>query len=441
MTGEDVAAQAREHAERLLIGNGSPIGLLGASSAYKQVWARDSMVCSLGLMLCAGGPEITRQSVKTLAAYQSRLGNIPHNVGFSGLPDPALIAHGGALQVGEGQSGEEVPAVVVDSAHAGCIDNSLWFIIGNYVIWRQDGDLERLRGLWPNLLRALTWLEYQDSNECGLLEVHEAMDWADLFANRYNSLGPNVLWYAVWRCVAAMWRALGEPEQAEQAQARAADIRFKINTLLWVGAEVEKDMAWVRDHRKEWLYPIQLTTTLLQERPYFLPYMAFRDYADRFDSFGNLLAILTGLASSAQSARILDHIEAAGINRPWPIRAIDPPVQVGEKDWREYYRLRNLNLPHQYHNGGAWPYLGGFYVAALVKAGRRSEAAHQLQRLTEMNRQARTPGKEWDFNEWCHGVSGKPSGFQGQSWSAALYVYAHECVRRGAVPVFDGENW
>ena len=437
MTEPEGPSQARQRAERIVTGNGSAIGLLGASSAYKQVWARDSMVCTLGLMLCAeGGPEIARQSVRTLAAYQSRLGNIPHNVGFSGLPDPALIAHGGALQVGG-----DAPQVVVDSAHAGCIDNSLWFLIGNYVIWRSDGDLERLRGVWPQMLRALTWLEYQDSNECGLLEVHEAMDWADLFANRYNSLGPNVLWYAAWRGMAAMHRALGEADHAQAAQARAEDIRFKVNTLLWVGAEVEKDMAWVRAHRREWLYPLQLTTTVLQERPYFLPYMAFRDYADRFDSFGNLLAILTGLASPAQTARILDFVESAGINQPWPVRAIYPPVQVGEKDWREYYRLRNLNLPHQYHNGGAWPYLGGLYVAALVRAGRQAEAAHQLQRLTEMNRLARAPGEDWDFNEWHHGLSGKPSGFRGQSWSAALYVYAHECVQRGSVGVFDGEDW
>ena len=438
MTKEAGPLEARHLAERILTRNGSAIGLLGASTAYKQVWARDSMVCSLGLMLCEAGdgPQIARQSVQTLAAYQSRLGNIPHNVGFSGLPDPALIAHGGALQ-----ANGAAPQVVVDSAHAGCIDNSLWFLIGNYVIWRQDGDLARLRRVWPHMLRALTWLEYQDSNECGLLEVHEAMDWADLFANRYNSLGPNVLWYAAWRSLAAMRRALGEPEQAERDRARAEDIRFKINTLLWVGPEVNKDMQWVQTFRKEWLYPLQLTTTLLQERPYFLPYMAFRDYADRFDSFGNLLAILTGLADQAQTNRILDHIEAAGINQPWPVKAVDPPVREGDRDWREYYRLRNLNLPHQYHNGGAWPYLGGFYVAALVKAGRQAEAQRQLERLSEMNRQSRTPGAEWDFNEWCHGVSGKPSGFAGQSWSAAMYIYAHECVQRGTVPVFDGGDW
>ena len=46
------------------------------------------MICSLGLMLCSDpeGQQIARQSIRTLAAYQSRLGNIPHNVGFTGIP-------------------------------------------------------------------------------------------------------------------------------------------------------------------------------------------------------------------------------------------------------------------------------------------------------------------------------------------------------------------
>lgn len=426
-----VADAARPIAEKTVLANGSPIGLLGASSAYKQVWARDSMICTLGLLQCEDpeGAEIARRSVRTLATYQSRLGNVPHNVGFSGIPDPALIAHGGSLTAGDAE-------VVVDTAHAGCIDNSLWFILGNWALFHTDGDLERLRTYWPNILRAYTWLEYQDSNECGLLEVHEAMDWADLFANRYNSLWPNVLWYAVQRAMAKIAAALGE--DGSSYETRADDVKFKVNTLLWVGPEVEKDMGWVERHRKEWLYPIRLTTTVLQERPFFLPYMAFRGYADRFDTFGNLVAILFGLASPAQANKILDFIESAGVNSPWPVKAIHPPVMPGDEDWREYYRLRNLNLPDQYHNGGIWPFIGGFYVAALVKAGRLEEAHRQLERLALANRQSRTPGLEWDFNEWLHGASGRPSGFRGQSWSAAMYVYAHECVRRGEVPVWGG---
>lgn len=426
----------RQHAERTVIANGSPIGLLGSAKAYRQVWAREAMICGLGLMM-AGDPEgatIHYHSLETLRNYQSRLGNIPHNVGFTGIPDPALVAHGGALTVGD----DATPKVVTDTVHAGCIDNSLWYIIGNYFTWNLDGDLNRLKDFWPSIKRAYTWLDYQDSNECGLLEVHEAMDWADLFANYYNSLWPNTLWFAVQKCMAAMAGAVGD-ELAGWHATRVEDIRYKINTLLWVGPEFKRDLKWVEEHRKEWLYPIRSTDILYQEKPYYLPYMAFRGWEDRFDTFGNLTAIFFGMASEAQTDRIFDYITRAGVDQPWPIKAINPVINPGEKDWREYYRLRNLNLPHQYHNGGAWPFIGGFYVAALVKAGRLKEAEYQLGRLAEMNRQSRF-GNEWEFNEWFHGESGKPSGFPGQSWSAAMYVFAHECVKRGEVPVFNPSN-
>jgi hypothetical protein len=37
---------------------------------------------------------------------------------------------------------------------------------------------------------------------------------------------------------------------------------------------------------------------------------------------------------------------------------------------------------------------------------------------------------------WAHGVSGRPMGFARQSWSSAMYIYAHETVRTGKPPFF-----
>jgi len=412
-------------AEQILLANGDALGLLGSSQAYRQVWARDSMIGGLGLLLCDDpeGRAIHRRSLETLRRYQSPLGKIPHNVGLANVEDPALVASGGRL--GGGAEGEQV---VKDTSHAGVIDSNLWYILGHAFDWQATGDTAYLREAWPSLQAALLWLRYQDVNECGLLEAHESMDWADLFANRYNTLYANVLYYAVWRSMAQLAAALGEPSAfyAEQA----ADVRRKINLLLWVGPEQPKDWDAIRRERQEWLYTLKRIETELVVRPFYLPYVAFRDYADRLDTIGNLLAILFGVADQTQADKILDYIHGTGINEPYPVRCLYPPVQPGDKDWREYYRVRNLNLPDHYHNGGAWPYIGGFYVAALVKAGRLDEAAHQLDKLRAMNR-AGVSG-EWGFNEWFHGRSGRPMGFDGQSWSAALYLYALDAVRRGA---------
>ncbi len=416
---------ARDRAEVLLLANGSDLGLVGSNEAYRQVWARDSMLCSLGLLVTQNpeGREVHKRSLQTLRAYQSSLGKIPHNVGVAKIPDPALVAHGGRLE-GEG--------VVLDTAHAGCVDGNLWYILGHYAYYATTRDRDFLAEAWPSLESALLWLRYQDSNECGLLEVHEAMDWADLFGNRYNVLYDNILYYACWRAFAEMAAALNKP--AETYETQALDVYMKLDAVLWVGPEAPKDWAWLARERKEWVYTLRRIETELVERPFYLPYVAFRDYADRFDTLGNLLAILFGVADGVKRDKILDYVRGCGLDEPYPVRSLYPPVMPGERDWREYYRVRNLNLPHHYHNGGAWPFIGGLYVAALVQAGRGLEAERQLEKLATMNRQGKRG--EWEFNEWFHGLSGRPLGYAGQSWSAALYLFAHDAVNAGRVGMF-----
>jgi glycogen debranching enzyme len=103
-----------------------------------------------------------------------------------------------------------------------------------------------------------------------------------------------------------------------------------------------------------------------------------------------------------------------------PLPALFPAVQPGDPDWRDYYGM--LNVPHHYHNGGVWPFIGGFYVAALVKCGRLEQAGQAFARLTELNRRG-------GFNEWHHGESGEPMGVRDQAWSAGMYLFARECLR------------
>ena len=86
-------------------------------------------------------------------------------------------------------------------------------------------------------------------------------------------------------------------------------------------------------------------------------------------AFGNLLAILFGVADAERTRHILRYLRQVGADEPFPVKAIYPPIFPGDKEWRDYYRSRNLNLPHHYHNGGIWPFIGGFYVATLVHTG------------------------------------------------------------------------
>ncbi|MGK0186428.1 MAG: hypothetical protein ACI9R3_002211 [Verrucomicrobiales bacterium] len=76
------------------------------------------------------------------------------------------------------------------------------------------------------------------------------------------------------------------------------------------------------------------------------------------------------------------------------LRAFERP------DWRQRYAI--YNEPHHYHNGGNWPFIGGFYVAALVAADRFPKAREALVALTEAAMLTREPRRTFGFNEWLH---------------------------------------
>ena len=230
--------------------------------------------------------------------------------------------------------------------------------------------------------------------------------------------------------------ALLHPETPVYQPCVDADgIHMRINLLMWV------DRCWVAEHfaehleklkaiRLEW-FMLYHNMGTISSRPFYLPWVAFREYGDWCDSLGNLLAILTGVADGHHTEHILRYMHQVGMAEPYPTKAIYPPIYPGEPHWRDYYRSRNLNLPHQYHNGGIWPMIGGFHVAALVRHD-GSAAEQMLVSLADANRQG--TGR-LDIQRVAARSSGHPMGFAQQAWSAAMFLYAEHAVVRAAAPV------
>ncbi|AZI44373.1 glycogen debranching protein [Deinococcus psychrotolerans] len=411
----DKVEQAYQEALQVLRGCASPLGLKASSlgSGYPQVWARDAPITALGALM-TGDEELiqaVRVSLETLGAHQSALGMIPLNV--------------------DTRTGE------VTTENAGAIDANMWFVLGHFAYHQTTGDAAFLRAAWPRLQAALTWLAYQDMNGCGLLEAPEAADWADLYSTRYNTLYANALYVGTLEAAAQLSAALDSASgEGQQLREQAADVRRKINLLLWLdrpwnGHEFGQQLEELRAMRLEWFFLYQNTATLT-EKPFYLSWAGFREFGNTFDGFGNMLAILFGVADSEQTSSILDYAHAAGTDDPAPLKAFFPPIYPGERDWREHFRSRNLNLPDQYHNGGIWPFLGGFYVLTLQQVGMRGRAEEALHSLALANEKGRT--RPWEFNEWLHGRSGRPMGHPLQAWSAGMYVCAYQAVRLGKIP-------
>lgn len=354
----------------------------GARVGHHQVWARDGMITLLGARFI-GDDQIQHAlhaSVALLRQKQAPGGEIPNNV------DSATL----------------------HANFRAYADSGLWWIIGSSLIAPDRAATASI----------LNWYACQDVDQSGLLSMQESADWQDLFCTRGKGLYLNCLY------VLAL-RAAGENE-------RAAMVAERINRFFWyegdgnmlrhVAHTFSTESKQQQDSlgRRRWL-PVK--RDLISER-YYLPYLGFRAVGEWFDSLGNLLAILSGVADESKTATILDFMERNGMADA-PMASLTPVIEPGHPDWRDYYGM--LNLPHHYHNGGIWPFIGGFYVAALVKAGRLDGAAKALDRLAALNRAG-------EFNEWHHGQTREPMGVKFQAWSAGMYVFACECVERSDVP-------
>lgn len=396
--------RCREGAVRVLKMCASPIGMKASAhlSGYPQIWARDSMITLLGACI-AGDEEIMqalRASIIILTEKQTTLGCIPNNVDV-------------ATQVPNFQ------------AYA---DAGLWFVIGNAVLYKQTGDKEFLARQYAALQRTLRWYEHQDVDQSGLITMAEASDWQDLLAVRDKGLYVNMLYVLALDNAAWIAQELADTEQGTRYAEHSLMVQRQLNEHFWYDGTVRAVKFWFGTQPVIDAHTLPMKTILVQDH-YYLPYLTFRNFGEWFDTFGHLLAILSGTAGE-RAPEILEFMERHGLAHPYPVKAIHPPLEPGNKDWREYYRFANLNLPHQYHNGGIWPFLGGFYVAALVCAKQFDRAQQMLELLAALN--------EESFHEWALGTTGELRGMAEQAWSAGMYLYAYECVRQRRALFFSG---
>ena len=132
------------------------------------------------------------------------------------------------------------------------------------------------------------------------------------------------------------------------------------------------------------------------------------------------MAIISGVADKKLEQKIIKNFVVKKANQPWPILTVLRPIKENSKNWREYMKTHKQNYPNQYHNGGGWPFIGGFWIIALIKLGKKELVRSELTQLAKLNQL-----NEWGFNEWFHGKTGEPMGMTGQSWSAAMYLFAY----------------
>jgi Alkaline and neutral invertase len=391
--GADAAAlveACRTRAIDLLHGNLTPHGILAAAPGararargYTAIFGRDAAVCAMGMAL-SGDAVLERAAARglvTLARHQAPNGQIPKFV--------------------------DVERAEADFWYVGCIDATLWWLAGLAFLDACDPARRLRRRFAGRIERAIAWLHAQEHQRFHLLQQNEASDWADIMPRSGFVLYTNALWHWVKRL-------FGLPGGRET--------RVSANQLFHpFGAQLS-------EYRRARLL-VDYIRRGARNRGLYLSFVNFAFFGTEGDVFGNVLAVLCGLANAEARQRVLRALDRAGVADPYPVRAVCEPIRESHFLWRPYMSRHRQNLAWQYHNGGIWPFVGGFWVTALAEAGLRERARRDLASVARANALG-----GWQFNEWLHGRTLAPSGMPRQSWNAAAFLMAHRAVYDGVRP-------
>jgi len=351
-----------------------------AGWGYPEPYTRDLMISSLGVLV-SGNEKLLkslRRVLETLGHSQSRLGHIP--------------------------------SLVHDPEDRGASDCTPLFLmaVGIFRLLTGEGDF-----LEDAVQKAMRWMEYQSPTARVTVAQLPTSDWRDEQWVVGYGLYVNTIVYTYLRL-------FGQ-------ESRACELREAMDRFTVKGERQQR-------HVHEGL--------VLRNKPYYAmwSYKVYR--SERFDLLGNSLAILTGIASPSRARRLTSWIEteceAMRKNKDLAVKLppnFFPYVKPEDPDW--IARYERYNQPGEYHNGGVWPFVCGFYVAALVAAAKYALAEKKLAALTELVRPAREAKAEFGFNEWLRAQDGNPGGEDWQSWSAAMYLYAATCVEQKRTPFFE----
>jgi hypothetical protein len=162
-----------------------------------------------------------------------------------------------------------------------------------------------------------------------------------------------------------------------------------------------------------------------------MPYFSPSGYGYRFDAFANVLVSLLDVADETQRSMVDNYIERELLNENLPLLpAFHPVIEPIDEDWKHLQVMFSYtfkNKPYEFHNGGLWSLITGFYVADLARRQRTEQGQKYLQAIHQANALP-MDGEPWSFAEYLHGKTLQPGGTRHQGWSAAAAVIAQHAL-------------
>ena len=366
----------------------TPNGFLASAentTNYKRVWARDGVICGLAALASDDEKLINtfKNTLETLAKNQHPTGKIPSNVLI--IDEKSEVSYGGL---------------------AGRVDAVTWFIIGVCQYAYYKCDVSFISKYNSEIEKCFELLEAWEFNNKHLLYVPLSGNWADEYITDGYVLYDQLL--RIWALKSYNYFVKSE---AITDKIEKITTQIEINFMPDTNGEKYHERAYKEVNFQDYM-PCSFSPS---------------GYKTQFDAFANSLALLLNIGSSEFQNKMLNYANTlASETQLGLLPAFWPPVFEKDEYWhllKNNCKYEFRNYPYEFHNGGSWPMVNGFFGLALLSKFERQKAIAILEKINEANAK-----KDFSFYENFNTKTTEPNGVSLCAWSAAAAVLVHQSL-------------